>query len=325
MSEKAASKLQKNQSTTTPNDKSSKPRKRALKPVRMQWYKPQTWWHRSRLPTYAALPKARAITKEAVLSLWHGRTVFGLLALVYATLSIVFVQGAGQSADLNAIKEVLGGTQASSFVPQLGYLFSSVGSSNSTAGGVYQMILLVIISLAIIWVLRQLGAGKQISFKASLYEGMYPLIPFGLILLLFSVQIIPTSLALFLYNTLLGGGIAVTWLEIGVVLLLVALLLIWSVAMITATIFAFYIVTLPGMTPLRAYRSAKKLVAGRRLQVWRKLIFLPCIVVLVMVLFTAPFVLFLTVLAPWVFILLVAAVLPFGHAYLYQLYREMIK
>ena len=308
------------------SNKQSSPKKpRALHPVKWQWYKPQTWWHRSRLPEYPALPTARSIAKQATETVWQGRIPLGLLTLSYAILSILLVQGAGQSADLNAIKQLLGGAQTSSFVPQLGYLFSSIGSSNSAVGGVYQMILLIIISLAIIWVLRQLGASKPVSFKSSLYEGMYPLIPFVLIFLLLSIQIIPTSAALFLYNTLLSGGIAVTWLEIGIVLSIVVLLLIWSIVMITATIFAFYIVTLPGMTPLRAYRSAKKLVLGRRLRIWRKLIFLPVVLVITIVLLSTPFLLFATMIAPWIFVLLVATALPFAHAYIYQLYREMIK
>jgi len=189
---------------------------------------------------------------------------------------------------------------------------------------VYQSILLLVCSLAFIWALRQTLAKQKVRVKDSFYRGMYPLVPFVLVCMLISLQIVPLVVGGSLYSLVITNGIAVQVWEKVLWLTLFVVLAWWSLRMVTASIFALYIVTLPDMTPLRAYRSARQLVHRRRLLIWRKLTFLVVALLLLAIVIELPLILFLTPLATWVFFVLSMAALPIVHGYLYNLYREML-
>ncbi len=103
-----------------------------------------------------------------------------------------------------------------------------------------------------------------------------------------------------------------------------AALVLWSLRMITSSIFALYIVTLPDMTPLQALRSGRQLVYKRRLVIWRKLIMLPIALVVVAAIIELPLILFITPAAYWVFFIYSTIVIVFFHGYLYTLYRKLL-
>ncbi len=94
--------------------------------------------------------------------------------------------------------------------------------------------------------------------------------------------------------------------------------------MISSSIFALYIVTLPDMTPLKALRSARELVKGRRWAVILRLLSLPVILLIVAAIIMVPIIIVLTPVAQWVFFLLTMFTLVAVHAYMYTLYRELL-
>jgi hypothetical protein len=202
-------------------------------------------------------------------------------------------------------------------------LFGGANTSNTPNGGIYQSILLIVCSLAMIWLLRQSQAKKPIGTKLAFYRGMYPLIPFLAVMLIIGIQLLPLSIGAYLYSALVSG-IAVHGWEILLSFLLFASLAYWSLRMLTSSVFALYIVTLPEMTPLKAIRSAKELVRGRRLVVWRKLLFLPLAIVVGSSVLILPFMLFLTPVVVAVFFVLSTAWFAIVHSYLYTLYRELL-
>ena len=55
-----------------------------------------------------------------------------------------------------------------------------------------------------------------------------------------------------------------------------------------------------------------------------KLLFLPLLLVAVYLVLIVPLLLTLIVLAPWLMFVLMLLSLPFAHAYLYSLYRELL-
>jgi len=182
--------------------------------------------------------------------------------------------------------------------------------------------LLVVCSLAFIWALRTVLAKQKARIRDSFYRGMYPLIPFLLLFLLICVQILPLAIGATLYSLVTSLGItAHTW-ETVLWFLFFLLMTYWSLRMLTASVFALYIVTLPDMTPLRAYRSARQLVYGRRLLLWRKLLFLPFILLILAALIEVPLILYVTPLATWMFFILSMVTLPLVHGYVYNLYRK---
>ncbi|HUB93198.1 MAG TPA: hypothetical protein VMB52_01710 [Verrucomicrobiae bacterium] len=305
--------------------------KRLLQTPKRIWYKPFTWRYRSPKPTYKPLPKARILLLRVWKQLWANWQLFGGIALVYGLLNLLLVHGLSGGSNLENFKSGLTGLllgssgKLASSLLTFGYLLSSSGSSNAPQGGTYQSILFVACSLAYIWALRQVLAEHKVwRIRDSFYKGMYPLVPFLLLFLLVGLQLIPLAVGGGLYGTVMANGIAVHWWEKGLWLLLLIAMALWSLRMITASIFALYIVTLPDMTPLRAYRSARKLVYRRRLLIWRKLIFLPIALLLLAAAIEIPLILFITPLATWTFFVLAMIALPLVHGYLYNLYREML-
>jgi hypothetical protein len=206
-------------------------------------------------------------------------------------------------------------------------LLSNTGSTPTEVAGAYQSILLVVVSLALIWGLRQsYAAGKaKTTIRDTFYKGLYPLVPFLLVLLVVGLQLIPALLASFLYNVVIVGGLAVTAVELGLWYVMLAALVLLSLYMITSSVFALYIVTLPNVTPMAALRSARDLVLHRRWVIMRKFLFLPLALLVLAGVIMVPLIIVLPPVAEWVFFGLSMLALAVVHSYMYSLYRELIK
>jgi hypothetical protein len=166
--------------------------------------------------------------------------------------------------------------------------------------------------------------GTKVTVKDAYYKSLYPLIPFLLVLLVISLQLLPLAAANGLYSLVIGGGLAVTALEKTLWLILLFLFVLLSLYMITSSIFALYIVTLPDMKPMQALRSARELVRHRRWTVMRKVIFLPFALLVLAGLVSIPVILFLAPLAEAVFFIASMFGVAITHAYMYTLYRELL-
>lgn len=276
-----------------------------------------------------SLPKARKIFREA----WnhigkHKKLFFGIL-FVQLILTLVLVRGFGvffsDLPDTRDIVEELLGTDSALYTGAtlIGVLLTST-SATSEVAGLYGTLLLLIGSLATIWALRQTHAHSKPKIKQAYYSGMYPVIPFLLVLLVILLQLLPLLIGNFLYNIVTTHGIAVTGLEQTIWILLFIGLGLLSLYMITSSLFALYIVTLPDVTPVQALRSARQLVLHRRMTVIRKLLFLPFVLVVIGIVIMLPIVIYLTAIAEVVFFVLSLVALLISHAYLYELYRKLL-
>jgi hypothetical protein len=204
-------------------------------------------------------------------------------------------------------------------------LVGSAGNNSNPTAGAYQLFLALMASLAIIWALRQVLAGtKKVRIRDTYYRGMYPLVPFILVLIVIALQLVPLLVGSTVYSLVINNGIAVLTVEKLVWALLYAVLALLSFYMVSSSLFALYIVTLPDMTPLKALRSARELVRYRRWTVLRKILCLPIILLAVAAVIMLPIIVWLTALAQWVFFLLTMFSLVGVHAYMYVLYRELL-
>lgn len=252
------------------------------------------------------------------------------IVLVFGILNAVLVRGFSAGANLDDAKAVLDELFTGNWGQLVGgltifvYLLGSSGNTASPTAGAYQFILTLVISLALIWTLRQLHAGHKVGVRDGFYQGMTPFVQFTLVLLVIGLQLLPMAIGLFLYSTVVGAGIAVSGLEQVVWALLAFCLSLLSLYMATSSLFALYIVALPGMTPLRALRSARQLVAHRRWTIMRKVIFLPLVLVLLAAVLVIPLIMFATPFAAWAFFLLSMCVIPIIHSYMYGLYRSLL-
>lgn len=319
-----------------PSAHNGTPKKRRLAAPRKRWYRPRTWRNSRPKPDYTPLPKARRILASAVTLMRKYPRPFLMCAGVYAAAIFILVGGVVASKELSAIKQVimtatpgLSGKIQSSIVQYL-YLIGDGSATASATGSLYQLIVLILCSLAVIWLLRELTADRMATAKDAFYKGMRPLVPFMIILGVIFVQLLPLSFGGFIYNSAVSGSLFSQPVATGggekfVAVLLALGLAVWSVRMLTASLVALYIVTLPDMTPLRALRHARDLVYKRRLLILRKVAYMVVLAMLAITLIELPVIFFATAAAPWVFFAIISGLFIATHVYLYMLYRELLK
>lgn len=276
------------------------------------------------------LPASRRILATSLRHLLSHKRLFAGLWLMYLLLSLLLVQEFNIDTGLNDLRNSVeelfaeNGGQIATGLTLFGVLLESTGTAQSETGGVYNFVILAVISLAVIWLLRQTMAGEKVSLKDSLYKGMYPLIPFLLVFLMVILQLLPLFIGGSLYGIVAANGLAVNFLEQFVWGLFVAMTALLSLYMLSSSLFALYIVTLPEMTPMKALRSARELVRYRRWTVMRKVIMLPIWLVLISAVIMLPLLLYATPAAAYAFFALSTLALIIAHAYMYSLYRELL-
>lgn len=254
---------------------------------------------------------------------------FGILG-VYLILNLTLVKGFGPGNNLPELKASLseiftgGGGQVISGLALFGFLLGASGSVTSEVASVYQSFLLIFVSLAIIWALRQVHADKKVTMGDAFYKGMYPLVPFVLVLLIISLQLLPLLAGAGLYSSVAMNQLTVNGLESFVWLLVFGLLATSSLYMLSSSVFSLYIVTLPDVRPLQSLRSARGLVRYRRWAIMRRILLLPLLLLISAAVIMVPLIIFLTPLAEWVFFILTAFGVAVTHGYMYNLYRELL-
>lgn len=278
----------------------------------------------------AKLPNGFQLTAQVAHLLKKYWRLFAGILIVYLLLNIIFASGISNIAsNVASVKDSLNsnGTSAHPLAAGLGgflALVVSAGASSSATGSVLQTVLIIIESLVIIWALRHVMAGHRVGVKESYYKSTAPLIPFLLVLAFIFIQLLPVTFGSAFLAAIAAslGTVSGVWtLVFGIVSLLLAA---WSIYMVTGSIFAIYIITLPDVRPRMALRSAKKLVRFKRWLILSRLVFLPIIILAVMAIVVIPLILYATWLVVPVFYALSVGSLLFVHAYLYSLYRGLI-
>ncbi|HET7320466.1 MAG TPA: hypothetical protein VFI84_02675 [Candidatus Saccharimonadales bacterium] len=280
-------------------------------------------------PLAAKLPNVWGLTKQAGRVLWQHKKLFIGITLVYGLLNLVLVQGLASNTDVTSLKSTLNSAftghlrELTSSLTVFVVLVGSAGNGSSNTAGAYQLFLVLITSLAVIWALRHVLAGEAVRVRDTYYRGMYPLIPFILVLCVIGLQLLPLIIGTGLYSLVVSNGISVGGEIVFWALLAIALSAL-SIYWLCYSLFALYIVTLPDMTPLKALRSARELVRYRRAQIVRKVLWLPLVLLVVAAIIMLPIIIWLTALAQWVFFLLTMFSVVAIHTYMYLLYRELL-
>ncbi|HLZ15240.1 MAG TPA: hypothetical protein VKQ34_04605 [Candidatus Saccharimonadales bacterium] len=276
----------------------------------------------------SVVPGAFRLLTTAFTMLGRRWWVFGGLLAVYVVADLALVQGLSSSIDASGIKGSLDGlfkgnwshvaTGASLFL----YLLGVQGSSGGN--GSLQFMLGLMLSLAIIWTLRETYAGRKTRIRDGYYRGMYPFIPFILVLIVVLLECVPLAAGIYVYNLVASNGIAATGIEQALWIMLLAGLASITLYMLCSSIFALYIVCLPDMTPMRALKSARALAKYRRFLILRKLLFLPLALFIIAAAVVIPVGMLAASAAPWVLFGLSALFIAVLHSYMYTLYRSLI-
>lgn len=273
------------------------------------------------------LPSIIDIIKSTSLMLWQNRGLLLGIAIVYGLLNLILVQGLSSSSEITTLKNEIHKGSFGALVSSasiFAMLIGSSGNGSSQTASAYQLPLTIIASLAIIWTLRQIMSGHKVRIRDAYYKGMYPLIPFILVLLVMAVQLLPLVIGAAIYSIIITNNIAIGFVEELISLIIFLVLAFWPIYMLCSSVFALYIVTLPNMTPIKALRSAKQLVKFRRLSIFRKLLALPITLLIIAAAIMLPIILWLTVLSRWVFFILTMLTLLTVHAYIYTVYRDLL-
>ncbi len=311
--------------------------------------RPHRSFRRTRQRDYARslkLPGYWAFTNEVRRILWQHKYTFLLLVVLYGTLSAVLVGLASQStyAEIsNALQESGGDLFQGNWgeIGKAGLLLTTgvVGSLNDTPTDAQRIsggILALMVWLTTVWLLRAMVAGRKPKLRDGLYNAGAPIVSSFLVSLVLILQLLPLAIVAIGYGAavasgLLNGGVEamVFWI---VALLLAALSLYWF----TSTFIALVVITLPGMYPMQALRTAGDLVVGRRVRILLRQLWLVATMLVVWVVAMIPLILFDTWLKKtvpaieWLPIvpvsLLVMASLSvvWSAAYTYLLYRKVV-
>jgi len=250
------------------------------------------------------------------------RPLLGIV-LVYTTLNFIFASGvlSNINSGVSSVKSDLQSSHSKLSSALSG--FSNLAVTGNGQGSSMQSVLLVLESLVIIWALRQLFAGEKIKVKQAYYRSMAPLVPFLVVLFFILLQLLPfavsSAVLVLVLSTISGSAAVVVFFSV-----LFALASAWSVYMLSSSVFALYIVTLPDMQPRAALKSAKKLVRFRRWQLIRKVLFLPLEIFVILGLITIPLILVVSFLVTPVFFALLMLTVLYTHTYLYSLYKGLL-
>lgn len=272
--------------------------------------------------------------------------LFGGLALVYVIVTII-IGGFGAQAAYSNLSDALKNTSGDLFKGNLGavgqaslLLFTTVTTGLSPNITETQSVLLGLSLffgwLTTIWLLRNTLAGHNPRLRDGLYNSGSPVLATVIVTFIITMQLLPAAIAIIIYGAaqtsgLLDGGVAamLVWAAIAVLGLI-------SLYWVASSFIAMVIVTLPGMYPFRAIRSAGDLVVGRRLRVLYRMAWLFFAVVIVWAAIGIPIILFddwlkhlvpaisWLPLVPLVVVCLGSLTLIYVTSYIYLMYRRIV-
>lgn len=292
------------------------------------------------------LPGYIAFSRYVCKILWDNRRLFILLVLFIAAMTGILAGLSSQelftnlSATLKTASESISSGDMTGF-SKISTSFSNAITNGSTEGitdvqQVYVGVILLIVWLATVWLLRNILAGNKVKLRDGLYNSGAPILPTFLIALILFLQLVPVALAVIGYGAasltgLLDGGV-----EAMLFWAVASLLTLISVYFVSGTIFALIIITLPGMYPITAIRTAGDLVLGRRLRIIFRLLVLILQVTIGWLAIIIPLTLFDSWIKgmfkaissvptmPIIMLFLSALTMIYASSYIYLLYRKVV-
>jgi len=288
------------------------------------------------------LPGYAAFTKDVLGVLWVKRRLFGTLILVYAIMTVV-LGGITSQDTYSQISDLIkqgNGTAVWGSIGDAAILLASAfagGSGTLTADQqVYLGLLLILAWLTTVWLLREVLAAKRPKFRDGLYSAGAPLVSTVLVFIVALLQLLPIGILALIYAGLSSVGLLDGGFGLMLFSIFAALVATLTLYWMTSTFIGMVVVTLPGMYPIRALRSAGDLVVGRRLRILYRVIWLAMTVLLTWALIMIPVILLDTwiksiwpaiagvPIAPLFAALTASLTIVFSASYIYLLYRRII-
>ena len=201
--------------------------------------------------------------------------------------------------------------------------------------GILAFILVLLIWLTSVWLLRAQLAGRNPRLRDGLYQAGAPIISLFVVMFYGALQLIPAALGTIAAAAVAGYGDQAGALGM-LVWIVVTLLIVLSLYWLTSTFIAMVVVTLPGMYPWQAIRTAGDLVIGRRLRILLRVLWAILLLMIGWIVVMLPLILLVVWLdsmlkwfstipvIPVALLLLTTASLVWLSAYIYLLYRRIV-
>jgi hypothetical protein len=296
--------------------------------------------HRSlKLPGYVSF------TKYVAKTLWQYRKLFLLLALMYGLLSALVVGVASQDT-YTAITDGL--TEANSTLRsdpgQAGVIIGLIATaltgglsqSLSQTQSTYAFILVLMTWLTAVWLLRNILAGNKVKLRDGLYNASAPILSTFIVITVLILQLLPMALAFIGYSAAASSGLLAGGIEAMLFWIVAGLLVVLSLYLVTSTLVALVIVTLPGMYPMQALKTAGDIAVGRRMRLLMRLLWLVGTIVAAWIVLIVPMVLldawinsmwvaFSAVpFVPIILVIMSSLTVVWAASYVYLLYRKVV-
>ena len=311
--------------------------------------RPHRSFHLTRRRDYTRsleLPRYWAFTGQVFQTIWSGRRQLMLAAGLYAVVSGLVVGLASQQVyyETAELLQDTGGQLVEGGigpVAEAGLLLVSTVIGNLTGAitpesQAYSGLLGILFWLLVVWLLRNQLAGKKVKFRDGLYNSGAPLVSTFLVLTILILQMIPLAFAAIAYSAGAAGGLLSGGVEAMLIWLAIALLAILSLYWSVSTLIALVIVTLPGMYPMRAIKTAGDLVIGRRIRIFLRLLFMMFVVVVSWTVVMVPVIIIDSLIksawsavewvpaVPVLLLIMISLTLLFVATYIYLLYRRIV-
>lgn len=201
---------------------------------------------------------------------------------------------------------------------------------------VFMIILFLIMWLVTIYLMRHFIAGGRPKLRDALYNALSPLISTLLVFVVIFIQAIPLMLVAITYSAAVMTEFLLTPFYALVYFIFAALMVLLSAYLLSSSLIALVAVTAPGVYPMAALLNASDLMAGRRVRLILRLLYLILVVAIIYLIVMLPVILvdlWLKSIWPWLagwpivpFALLVVTCFVFIYAtvYIYRYYRWLL-
>lgn len=281
---------------------------------------------KSEKPNYASAPRiiktvwSRILKdKERIAWFWGSSTFVYLLA----------VRGFGDRLNIqDTIDQArqLGLDNLRTSVTAVEEILASAGSTLGEAANVYQMLFLIIFTMASMWMARQLySRQKEYRVRDAFYGGTSQFIVFVLVFITLLASLIPLILGNMVSSVLADQGLSLNLMEQTFVFVFVALTWILSFYWLVATGLGLVVASIPGSYPVASIRTGAGIAKHRRLGIVRRLIIIVAFCVSLVSILMLVVTLVLPSVAETAFFAVAIFALFFYNLCFFEMYRELIR
>lgn len=263
---------------------------------------------------------------------WKLKKPLIYVVIIYAIVNFVLAKGLTIGGNGQSIKDQVSilfkgnfkslDVGLSTYGLLLGSLLSTSSATNGDVG--FLIVFIILVSLAIIWVIRSGLSGAKVKARDAYYFGIYPFVGFFLLILLVSIELLPMIVGVYIYVLVTSNSIATTPLENLLFAIFAGLFSLATLYFLSESVISLYIVTLPKMRPIQALKAAHKLVKKRRIALVLRIIYLPILMTILSLAVVVPVIILYAGAAATSLLIVSLFIIIFIHLYLYQLYRDLL-